>query len=241
MDMIDPNASSLSALSQQYLAITGNLANANTDAYKRRMTAFSQELANQMSATSNQLPMTTVSGRTALDLTPGALVKCENPLSVAIGGKGFFAIQTPEGELYTRDGNFRLNNQSQLVDAAGRMVAGSGGPIIVPPQVNPENITIGGDGTVSVNGQSLGQIKVVEFANTGNLTPIGGGCYRAEGETPTAAKAPSLAQGFREASNVNVVEELVGLITVTRLYEANLKSIQSQDERTKSLLQVAMS
>ena len=238
-------SSSLAALTRQYETVTANLANANTTAYKRQMTAFSQELSRQMGqpaqGTEAALSENQVVSTNIVDFTQGALNRTENPLDVAISGNGFFVIQTPQGDRYSRGGSLQLNERGQLVDSMGRMVAGQSGPIIVPPTAGPSSVRIGEDGTVSAGGATLGKLRIVQ-APKDRLEPVGNGCYRLmEGAAAAPAKDFKLHQGFRESSNVNVMEELVSMITVTRLYEAGLKTIHSQDERMKSLLQVASS
>ena len=176
----------------------------------------------------------------AIDFTQGGLVRTGRGLDLALNGKGFFVIETAAGPRYTRNGVFRTNPQGQLVDSAGRMVAGEGGPITLPPNVNAEMVSVAQDGTISAQGRALGKLRIVDFESYAGLQPVGDSLYSAglDGEPVPAANA-SVQQGFQETSNVKAVEELVGLITVTRLYEANIKGIQAQDERKQNLLRVA--
>jgi flagellar basal-body rod protein FlgF len=235
-DSIAPISSSLEALTDQYRTITQNLANANTTGYKRRMTAFQQTLASQMTSASGAVADPAVAGRTSIDFTQGAMARTESPLDMAIDGAGFFVLETPTGPLYTRHGSFGLNSSNQLVDRAGRLVGGESGPITIPPTVSLQHVSISSDGTVSAEGKALGKVKLVQFKDPSVLTPVGGNCYAApSGAQQQPAKA-SLCQGYQEGSNVNIVEEMVGLITVSRLYEANLKNVHTQDERMKTLL-----
>lgn len=228
-------SSSLEALSQQYRAIANNLANASTPGFKRSRTLFQQVLEKAGGHT----PLEKVSSRPAVDFSQGLLTPTGWSLDLAIEGNGMFRMETPNGVLYSRSGRFRTNESRQLVDQAGHTV---GGPITLPPNVSPSDVSVSSNGTLTANGIRLGKLPIVAFQNPERLVPAGQNCYRApENEPEEDAKDFRVHQGFYESSNVSVVEELVGLITVTRMYEANLKNIRVQDEESKSLLNVAMS
>jgi len=240
---VDPAASSMEALSHQYRTIAHNLANVNTAGFKRSKEQFSQTLLGQMGSPgeSTEAPATGVTyGRAVVDFTQGALVQTGRSLDLGMDGAGFFVVESPEGPRYTRNGCFRTNAQGQLVDFAGRTVAGESGPIIVPSSVSTQRVQVSTDGAVSINGQNIGRLQLVSFDDPKALEPLDGTGFRAPANVQPAAARPAVHQGFQEASNVSAVEELVDLITVTRLYEANVKTITAQDERLKSLLQVAM-
>ena len=245
-DPIEITASTLEALTEQYRAIAHNLANVSTAGYKRRCTSFVQHLQalagpGVVSSDAASATIGTVVGVTSVDFTQGALVSTGRPLDLALNGKGFFVLETPEGPLYTRSGVFRTNQNGQLVDAAGRTVAGEGGPIVIPSSVSMLTVGVSTDGAVSADGTGIGKLRVVEFEDESALIPAGGNAFLAPAtETPTPSAGTAVKQRFQEAANVTPVQELVGLIAVTRMYEANLKAIQVQDERMKELLQVAM-
>jgi flagellar basal-body rod protein FlgF len=231
----------LDALSQQYQAIAHNLANVSTTGYKRQSIVFSQALAAQMTGrdASSSAP-SSVHGALMLDFRQGNLVKTDRPLDVALNGPGLFVLDSPQGPRYTRCGAFTTNATGQLVDSSGRTVASDGGPITLPSGAMQQSINITPEGSVEVGGTSVGKLKIVVFKDTSLLTSVGGNCYAAPtGATPGNATEATVAQGFQEGSNVNAVEELVGLITATRLYEANIKAMTTQDEKSRSLLQVA--
>jgi len=241
MDPVSKNmAASLAALTRQYEATTSNLANASTVGYKRRVTAFGQELARQMDASARSAQEYPVVGRTRIDFQPGGLLQSQNPLDLALAGDGFFAIQTPRGEVFTRNGCFRLGPNGQLVDGNGFLVAGMDGPITIPAGVGLSQVRVGEDGTVSAGEDIVGRVRVVTFADPSALTAMGHGFYQAPaGMRSATAPDARIAQGYRESSNVNVVEELVNMITVTRLYESGVKTVAAEDERLKTLMQVA--
>ena len=235
--------SSLNALTKRYRTVTHNLANSNTVGFKKRRSMFAQALAiadaqnNPTQASGEKIKETS-----AIDFTQGAMEHSGNPLDMAISGDGFFVIERPDGPpLYTRNGAFHINQQRQLVDVSNRPVAGKGGPIVLPSGTSPSQIHVSGDGKITVNKQPIGQVKIVTFKDKSALQSVGNNCFAVPQDTETilATKA-RVQQGFREMSNVSVVEELVDLISVTRLYEANLKNINSQDDRMKTILQVAM-
>jgi len=244
---METTSSSLEALGREYQAIAHNLANANTVGYKRRQSSFALVLAERLGGASvvtdvSRLTGGSVQGSLQVDFAEGRMVRTSRPLDLALHGRGFFVVETPQGPLYTRNGVFRTNAQGQLVDASGRTVAGEGGPITIPTGVSSRSVNVATDGSISAGGNSIGKLRVVEFEDPTLLVPAGRNCFRAPaGTQPNPAAGTTVHQGFQEASNVNVVEELVGLITIGRLYEANLKAVTSQDERLKSLLQVALS
>ncbi len=235
---IQAAGSSMDALGKCYRVITHNLANANTVGYKRRAESIRQSLAGQTTGETGG----EVTSRPFIDFSQGRLIHTGRALDVALGGKNaFFVIETPKGQMYTRNGVFRLNDQGQMVDSSGQSVAGQSGPLTVPANVGPDAVSISSDGRISANGQSLGQFKIVQFDKPELLVPIGKNRFSApKSAAPKQTEKPGVHQRFQEGSNVSVVKELVDLITVTRLYEANAKSIKAHDERMKNILQVAM-
>jgi len=184
----------------------------------------------------------TITAETSIDFSQGNLVRTDQPLDLALEGKGFFVVETPDGPVYTRAGTFHVNHLGRLVDAAGRGVAGEGGPITVPNTVGFTETSVSPEGRVYAAGADIGKLRMVTFEDESALSSVGEGNYQAPtSAAPQPATKATVHQGFREASNVNVVEALVGLITVTRLYEANIKAIASQDEQMKTILQAALS
>ncbi len=171
--------------------------------------------------------------------TPGALQVTGNPLDMAIEGDGFFKVLMPDGSVaYTRDGSFKLDSQGRLVTSMGYPLEPE---IIIPPDV--QEILVGRDGTLSVRrgGQGgleeIGQITLVRFVNPAGLSRIGLNLYRAtpaSGEpiegTPGTNGLGELSSGSLEASNVQIVEEMVRLIMAQRAYEVNSRAIQTADE-----------
>ncbi|AQT66922.1 Distal rod protein [Anaerohalosphaera lusitana] len=241
MTEINPNmGSSVNALMQEYRAITNNLANASTPGYKSRTTSFSSIMEQKLGPDGK--PEDTIKAHTGINFMQGNLRQTDRRLDIAINGKGFFVIETPDGPRYTRNGSLHLNHNRQLVDTAGNNIAGQNGPIVLPQGATVQQLSFGPDGTVSANGMNIGQLSLVDFGNkVGQLMPTEHGAFIAPEEVrPQPATQTEVKQGFQEASNVGITQELVKLITVNRLYEANMKIISKSGENTKSILNVAM-
>lgn len=169
------------------------------------------------------------------DHSQGSLQTTGNTLDLGIVGNGYFAIQTPQGIRYTRDGSFYRDPDGRLVNANGHSVLNQQGQdIIIPPESN--NIVIGATGriTAGVDGQvergEIDTIQFVEFEDDRNqLEKVGDNQYRAiDGVTPNNATG-SIQQGTLERSNTSVVSEMVNLIASYRAYEASSKAVTSQD------------
>jgi len=240
----------LDAQQTKMSVVSNNLANVNTTGFKRDRAVF-QDLLYQtvrqpgaQSSEDTQLPSGLLIGtgvRTAATeklFTQGNMSQTENPLDIAIAGRGFFEILMPDGSVsYTRDGSFQLDSQGQVVTSTGYLLQ----PGLTVPE-NTQSITIGSDGTVSVleAGQSapstIGQVQLVDFINPAGLQARGGNLFQ---ETAASGSPQSgnpgtdglgqLVQGSVETSNVNVVEELVNMIETQRAYEINSKAIATAD------------
>ena len=154
----------------------------------------------------------------------------------------FFVVEDPSGVLYTRNGSFKINQNSQLVDSNGRVVQGQGGPITIGDDANVSSITIGRDGTVGSVSTEYGKLKVVRFPEGAKgIQPAGDSCFYApEDVKPVAADSYAIHQGSLESSNVKMVDELVNMIMVSRLYEANMKFMTAKKEASNNLMSVAM-
>ena len=230
--------------------ISNNLANVNTTGFKRDRAVFEDLLyqnirqaggqtgADTQAATGFQLGTGVRVMTTEKIVAQGNMQTTENSLDIAIAGDGYFQIAQPDGTIaYTRDGNFNLDNAGQIVTGSGQLLQ----PAITVP-ANASSVTIGQDGTVSVElqagggAQVLGQLQLARFINSAGLQAMGQNLLK---ETP-ASGAPQvgnpgadgigvLMQGALEASNVNVVEEMVSMIETQRAYEINSKAISTVD------------
>jgi flagellar basal-body rod protein FlgG len=241
----------LDAQQTRMATVSNNLANVNTTGYKKARAAFEDLLYQNVrqpggqSSQDTQLPSGLMLGTgvrvvgTEKLFEQGNIVQTENPLDVAVNGRGFLQILRPDGTLaYTRDGSFQLSADGQLVT--------SGGYLLQPPITVPEGtqqLTIGSDGVVSVQlaGQAapvqLGTIQLADFVNPAGLQPMGENLFLETGASgapqpanPGSNGLGSLVQGALETSNVNVVEELVNMIETQRAYEMNSKSISTTDQ-----------
>lgn len=234
-------SSSTDALMREYYIITHNLANVSTVGYKRICNVFSKALEAQEPSAQTYSPEN-IDLNSSLDFSQGDIVQTGRPLDFALFGRGFFVIETPEGPLYTRNGMFHINQNSQIVNTDGRLVAGQAGPITVPSGAGLSELNVSGDGSISAGGTTIGKFKLVDFGdNESKLLPAGASCYRIpENIEPAAVENIVVKQGYQEASNVKIVDELVDMIMVSRLYEANMKLISSQKENSSSIIGVAM-
>jgi flagellar basal-body rod protein FlgF len=235
--------SSLNALTRELEIITHNLANASTTGFKRRSNAFTKVLDKQQGTPETYTPGK-IDLQSAFDFSQGNLVQTGRTMDFALGGRGFFVVETPNGPLYTRNGTFEVNQNGQIVDSMGRTVSGESGPITLPATVNVSDIQVSTDGRISANGTAIGKLKVVDFKkeDASKLVPAGNNCFVMTDSNiqPTAGENVLIKQGAQESSNVKVVDELVDMVMVTRLYEANMRYVSAQKENSSALTSVAM-
>jgi flagellar basal-body rod protein FlgG len=243
--------SGLDAQQTRMAVISNNLANVNTTGFKKGRAIFDDLMYQNIrqvgaqTTQNNQLPTGLQLGTgvravaTEKIHTQGNVQQTENALDVAINGRGFLQILTPNGDInYTRDGSLKLDSTGQIVTAGGLTLE----PAITVPQ-DATSVTIGTDGTVSASQPGnatpvqLGQIQTANFVNPAGLEAVGDNLYResaASGApilgTPGQAEYGPLVQGALETSNVNVVEELVNMIETQRAYEMNSKAISTTDQ-----------
>jgi flagellar basal-body rod protein FlgF len=241
-DITTQVSSSINALTEEFNIITHNLANASTVGYKRRCNSFARLLEEQ----AGQGDAETTGGiavTAAIDFSQGSLMETGRTLDFALHGKGFFVIETPEGPLYTRNGTFHTDQNGQIVDSNGRIVSGQSGPITVPAGAGLSELYVSDDGSVSAKGATIGKLRVVDFGdNESKLESVGLNCFRMPEKDiePQAAAQTVVKQGYQESSNVETINELVDMIMVSRLYEANMKFLSAQREAQGSIMSVAM-
>ena len=249
----------MTAQQTQLDVISHNLANVSTTGFKRNNAVFEDLIyqnLRQVGAQNdeqNQLPTGLHLGlgvrtvATSRTFTQGSLQQSNNSLDVAINGNGFFEVNLPDGTIgYTRDGAFQLDAQGRMVTSSGLPVANG---ITVPP--NAIKVSISADGIVSATlpgnpaPQQLGNIAMSSFVNPAGLEPVGQNMYKesaASGQPQQGQPGTNglgfIKQGFLEASNVNVVEELVTMIQTQRAYEMNSKAISTSDQMLAKLSQL---
>ncbi len=212
--------------------LTNNLANVNTTGYKKDALSFRSLLTEAEKAQGS----TTLVSMSAFytDYSQGGVHHTGNPLDLALSGEGFFEIETAEGVRYTRQGNFLLNSENELVNIHGDPVSGTGGPLILDGSL----ITIAQDGQITVDESSVGQIKIVNINDLQRLEKAGKSLFiNTGGKANLTTDSPAtVLQEHLELSNVNQVEEMVKLIEISRAYESFQKVIQSMDESSKKLV-----
>jgi flagellar basal-body rod protein FlgF len=233
-------------LERQMDVVANNVANVNTNGYKADKSLFQEYLnsgahEDNFVGTDRRVSYVLDSG-TFKDLAQGPTEQTKNPLDVAIDGGGFLVVQTPAGERYTRDGSLQINNQGQLVTAAGNPVLGNSGPIVFQP--TDHDVSIAADGNVTVlEGINRidavrGKLRLVSFAQAQNLLKEGSNLYSAgQGTAAQADTASRVRQGFVEKSNVNSVVEMSRMIEVTRTYTQIATLLQQQSDLHKTAIQ----
>lgn len=250
--------SGLEAQDKNLATIANNLANVNTTGFKKSRAVFEDLIYQNFrqagaQSTQNTIIPTGINMGTGVHLVAtekmfaqGSIQNTQNSLDMAIQGQGFFTVLMPDGtQAYTRDGSFKVDNTGQIVTSNGYQLQPS---MTIPDQTTA--ITIGNDGTVSVTvaGNNtpaiLGTVQLTNFINPAGLQPIGqnlfletGASGTAQTDDPGKSGLGSLLQGSLEASNVNVVEELVNMIQAQRAYEITAKSIQTVDSMLQYLNQ----
>jgi len=206
----------LRAQSQALEVSAHNLANLNTTGFRGQQASFQALLAHSRLTVPNVLNLATnnfgVLEGTHLDLASGNLLDTGNPLDVGIEGTGFFAVQTPQGTRFTRNGNFRVARTGELVTATGNPVLGENGPISVPAGA----VSISPDGTLSVNSAVAGKIRLVEFPPETKLVSEGEALLSAPSGAELPARQSAIRQGVLESSNVNAISAVMSLIGVQR-------------------------
>jgi flagellar basal-body rod protein FlgF len=227
----------LSRLASQARAtdvLAANIANAGTPGFKASQTIFAQQLARQSGAETpaggEQLAFT-LDRATWRDMSAGALRHTGNPLDLALGGDGFFAVQTPRGERFTRAGHFTLSPDSQVVDPEGNPLLGEGGqPLALPP--GDVRLEVKGDGTIASESGPLGRLRVVRFDDAQRLVAEGSRLFSApQGVDAQAVERPAVVQGAVEESNVSPVAELTRLTAGLREFQFAAQFIEKEGER----------
>ena len=252
-------ATGMAAQESELDSISNNLANANTVGYKKVRADFQDLVYQTVQASGAQTSATTTSPTglqvgsgvrivaTSRQFGEGALENTGNPLDVAIEGQGFFVVQQPDGTpAYTRAGSFKTDAQGRIVTPEGMPIEP---PITVP--VDAQSVTIGSDGivTASIKGRpqpvQIGQMQVAMFVNPAGLSSMGHNLFTATAASgdaqvgnPGVEARGTLLQNTIEHSNVEVVEEMIGLIAAQRTYDVNTKVIQAADDMLRGATQM---
>jgi flagellar basal-body rod protein FlgF len=228
--------SSQMALQRQMDVVANNLANLATPAFKGEAMMFSQYLVKP----GGTGPLAFVQDiGTVRDLRQGALSRTGNPLDMALEGKGYFAVQTPLGVRYSRNGHFQLDPEGQIVTSDGFPVLGdSGQPMVVP--ATTKTITVAPDGTVSLSSDGttaqsvIGKLQVVDFPAPQAVTPAASGLWVTD-QTPQPAAA-KVQQGMIEESNVQPVVELTRMLSVARASQSVKNLLDEESQRQSAAI-----
>jgi flagellar basal-body rod protein FlgF len=224
----------------QQAVVANNLANANTTGFRAQVAAFRAAETLGDGAATRAFVVDSTPGS---DFTPGAIQSTGRDLDLAVEGSGWIAVQTPDGaEGYTRSGSLQVNVNGVLQTRTGLSVLGEGGTIAIPENVR---ITIGADGTVSTvpntgaqQVQNLGRIKLVNPPEQ-SLYRGDDGIFRVRAGTQVDSDPKVKVQGGAlEGSNVNVVEQMVGMISLARQFDMQMKILQNADGNDRQASQL---
>jgi flagellar basal-body rod protein FlgG len=233
--------------------IANNLANVNTTGYKADKLSFKDTMIHYaherimqpvLSLRDKQLFPDAVHiakpriSESKTDYTQGSLRKTDAPFDLAISGEGFFKVQTPNGDYYTRNGNFLKRADGVLVTAQGFPLLSDGGEVTIPEAAT---ITIDGQGQIFANNENVGQIQIVNISDPSQLEKYGHNLYKLRDNAQAGEEAVTndtqIVQGYLEAPNVNIVEEMVNMIETHRAFEAYQKMISSTQEMDDKAIQ----
>jgi flagellar basal-body rod protein FlgF len=233
-------------LHREMEVVANNIANLNTTGFKADNAAFEEYLMPGARADQFALPdrrMSFVQDRqTWHDMSQGSIQMTGNPLDVAVDGRGFFVVQTPRGERYTRNGSFQINANGQLVTNEGNAVLGEGGPITL--QATDKDVMVSPEGTITVREGAntasdaiRGKLRVVTFAPNQPLRKDTSSTFAAEqGVAPQPVTTPRVVQGALEKSNVQSVVEMTRMIEVTRNYTTVANLFQSENDMRRNAI-----
>jgi flagellar basal body rod protein FlgG len=230
-------AAAMSATARWQDMIAENLSAASVPGARKQEMSFSDVQAG-VAAGLGKSDAFIPSGTAVTNFQPGELRSTGNPTDFALEGPGFFSVQMPNGKTaYTRDGEFSLNSQKQLVTKEGYAVLGAGGPV----QFNPNNagaITISASGDISQGELPIGKLQTYEFKKPEKLTKSGSGFFRADDSAAQATPSTQtqVRQGFIESANTSPTTEMASLITAMRLFESNQKVLQMQSDRMSRVI-----
>jgi len=223
-------------LRRQLNVVANNLANMNTSGFKGEKMMFVEHLVRSKGGHrpigEKQAYVRDIA--TMRDFSEGPLEQTGNPLDLAISGEGFFTIQTDQGNKYTRNGHFELDEAGQLITRSGDPVLAEGGnPVFFAP--GDTKIAISRDGTIATQNGDLGKLAIVKFTNGQQLRPGAGGMFATEA-TPEVVENANIQQGMLEGSNVLPIVEMAHMIDVHRTYDSVKGFLEREDERMRKMI-----
>lgn len=235
MDTAYVTLSRQSGLMNEMRLVANNIANANTTGYRQQGLVFSEFVRDLPGSPS--LSMSRAQARNT-SFAQGVLTQTGGQFDFAIEGDGFFMVETPSGNRLTRAGSFSPDASGDLVTNDGyRVLDSNGAPVFIPPDA--ATVDVGSDGTLSVNGQLLGQIGVYRPPAGTNLVREGSTLFKSDaGVEPV--EQPVVLHRFLEGSNVNAIDQVTKLIEIQRAYELGQSFLDAEDERVRGALKTLM-
>ncbi|MEM6649919.1 MAG: flagellar basal-body rod protein FlgF [Pseudomonadota bacterium] len=229
-DIVVTALSRQTGLMKELEVLANNIANAGTAGFKREASVFTEYV--QSRGNEPSLSMGAFRGHYAV-LDEGAYIETGGTYDVAIGGEGFFAVQSPQGVMLTRGGQFQRDAQGQLITPDGYPVLDEGGgAITIPPEAR--QIAISPDGTISVDNIATAQLGVFS-APPGSLERMGDNLWKPT-DRYTFIDTPTVRQGYVEQSNVNPVLEMARLVEAQRLFEAGQNILEQNHRRQEQMI-----
>ncbi len=220
--------SGLSAGLERLNAGSNNLANIDTIGFKKSVPTFKIVAPSEQVSRAFAAP-----GPAVNDMSGGVMTQSGRALDVGLEGKGFFVVRTPRGERYTRQGDFKINNNGVLATQEGFPVLGDGGVI----KLGDSEVEIDASGAISEHGVVVGSLKVVDFKKEAQLR-YEGGLYSSNSSASTIKKGEtSVLQGFIEGSNVSALKEMVAMMENLRAYQTQVKLIQAIDGMSRKAIE----
>jgi len=226
-------------LERQMAVVAGNIANMNTPGYKAEHMLFETVL--ERAGQPGRVAFVQDVGLIR-DLGAGALETTGNPLDLALEGEGYFTLEGPAGNRYSRAGSFHLNPDREIVHTSGApLLAEGGGRLLVPQEAR--DIRIDADGLVTASGIGaeaerieIGQIQIAGFADDQAMTQVAGGLFITDQE-PQRPEETAVLQGYLEASNVNAIVEMTRMMEISRSYASTQRMLETEHERMRSSIQ----
>jgi flagellar basal-body rod protein FlgF len=216
--------------------LANNMANASTGGYKADREFYSLYTAPEAQESGSTSTMPVVQ-KPWIDLSQGAITNTGNSLDVALSGSGFFSVAGPNGTLYTRNGGFQLSANGQLVTSDGYPVRSVTGDPVTAQASLP--LAISRDGTVTQDGQPIGQLDIADFTGSAGLAKQGGNYFRVTDPSikPTAPSGTTVEQGKLEASNTGTAESAIRLVSIMRQFEMLQKAVMIGNDMSKQAIE----
>jgi flagellar basal body rod protein FlgG len=223
-------ASAMDAAAANHEVVADNLAHASTPGFRRHAIHLETLLpAGDNAGGSPIAPIPSVRPNGSFtDFNPGPVQQTGNPLDVAVTGSGYFVVDGPRGPLYTRNGVFEISDRGDLQTKDGMRVRGQGGAINIPATAS--SITISQDGAIRADGVEVGRFQLATFDDPRVLRRASGTCFDGPAPQTPAPGVVKVEQGYREGSNVQVVQEMVAMLIGARQYEAAEKTLRAMTE-----------